>query len=161
MNLWVVDTGPLIFLSKLDRLNLLRHHANEIVTPIAVMQEVRMQTDKATLKVEKAASSWLQVCEVKNRQAVELLLADLDVGEAEVVTLAQEMEAERVVLDDMDARRFARRAGLPIIGTVGLLLAARMRGENPSLKAEIEQLRQFGFWISEPLIQAVLQEAGE
>lgn len=157
---WVVDTGPLIFLSKLDRLNLLRYHANGIMLPVAVLHEVRRQKDEATEKVEEAVRSWLQVCEVKNRQAVELL-ADLDVGEAEVVVLAKEREAERVVLDDMDARRFARRAGLPIVGTVGLLLAARLRGEIPSLKAEIERLRQFGFWISESLIQAVLQEAGE
>ncbi|MCP4429047.1 MAG: DUF3368 domain-containing protein [Chloroflexi bacterium] len=157
MTLWVVDAGPLIFLAKLDRLNLLRHHADEVALPVAVLHELKAQTDEATLKVEKAIESWLQVREVKNRQATELLLADLDLGEAEAIVLAKETKAERVVLDDMDARR----AGFPIVGTVGLLLAARLRGEIPSLQVEIERLRQFGFWISEPLVQAVLQEAGE
>jgi predicted nucleic acid-binding protein len=36
----------------------------------------------------------------------------LDPGEAEVVALALELGTKDVVLDDLDARRFARRSGL-------------------------------------------------
>lgn len=161
MSLWVVDTGPLVFLSKLNRLDLLRRCTDEVVIPSAVLQEVKVQPDQATKTIEEAAHSWLQVREVKNRVAVELLLADLDLGEAEVVVLAKELKAERVVLDDMEARRFTRRLGWPIIGTIGLLLAARLQGEIPSLREEIERLQQLGFWVSEPLVRKVLQEAGE
>lgn len=161
MTVWVVDTGPLIFLAKLDRLELLRSYDSEILLPTAVLHEVNAYTDEATKKIEQGLDSWLQRRDVQNKQAVELLLADLDVGEAEVIVLAKEVGAERIMLDDMDARRFARRAGLPVVGTVGLLLAARLRNEIPSLKAEIDKLRTLGFWISEPLVQAVLKEAGE
>ena len=161
MRRWVVDTGPLIFLAKLDRLSLLQQGADEVLIPSAVLDEVRVLRDEASRKIEAATQSWLQVQEISNRQALEMLLADLDAGEAEVIALARETEAERVIMDDLDARRFARRVGLSPVGTLGLLLAARLQGELPSIKSEIERLRQFGFWASESLIQSVLEASGE
>ncbi|MCL4300053.1 MAG: DUF3368 domain-containing protein [Anaerolineae bacterium] len=161
MNRWVVDTGPLIFLAKLDRLELLQRGADEILAPPAVLAEVHMLHDEATQKIEVAGQSWLQIQTVDDRSKVSLLLADLDTGEAEVIALAQTVNANRVVVDDLDARRFARRIGLSVVGTMGLLLAARLRGEIPSVKAEIEHLRQLGFWTSEALVEAILKAANE
>lgn len=161
MKRWVVDTGPLIFLAKLDRLELLQRGADEILAPPAVLAEVRMLRDEAAKKIEIASQSWLKEQTVDDPSKIKLLLADLDTGEAEVIVLAQAINADRVVIDDLDARRFAHRVGLSVIGTMGLLLAARLRGENPSVKAEIERLRQLGFWTSEALVEAILQAAGE
>ena len=90
-----------------------------------------------------------------------MLLADLDLGESEVITLAKEIHADKVLLDDLDARRFARRVGLSIVGTVGILLGARLRGEIPSLKEEIKRLQDVGFRISKPLAEEALKAAGE
>jgi predicted nucleic acid-binding protein len=161
MNRWVVDTGPLIFLAKLDRLELLQRGADEILVPPAVLAEVRTLHDEATQKIEVAGQSWLQIQTVDDYSKMRLLLADLDTGEAEVIALAQTVNANRVVMDDLDARRFAHRVGLSVVGTMGLLLAARLRGEIPSVKAEIERLRQLGFWTSQSLVEAILQAAGE
>jgi predicted nucleic acid-binding protein len=66
-----------------------------------------------------------------------------------------------VVIDDLDGRRFAYRLGLAPIGTLGLLLAARLRGDLPSLHQEIERLEAAGFRISGALRRAVLERAGE
>ncbi|MEJ5310364.1 MAG: DUF3368 domain-containing protein [Anaerolineae bacterium] len=96
-----------------------------------------------------------------NTEAVELLLADLDWGEAEAIVLAKTFKADYVLLDDLDARRFARRAGLKPVGTLGILLAARLRGEIPLIRLEIDRLQALGFRASTELIKAVLQEAGE
>jgi predicted nucleic acid-binding protein len=63
-------------------------------------------------------------------------------------------------LDDLDARRVARRLSLEPIGTVGLLLAAKKRGLIVSLKAELDQLKEMGFWISMQLRVEALKEAG-
>ena len=161
MKRWVVDTSPLIFLAKLDRLELLQHDADEILIPSAVLDEISILGDEASKLIENAISSWLIVQEVTNLHSLAMALADLDRGEAEVITLAQEIEAERVVLDDLDARRFARRIGCPSIGTLGLLLAGKLRGEIASVKAEIERLQQNGFWASQSLVKAVLEAAGE
>ena len=161
MKRWVVDTSPLLFLAKLNRLSLLQHDADEILIPKAVLEEVNFLQDEASQLIKQVASSWLIVQEVTNLYALTMALADLDRGEAEVIALAQEVEAERVVLDDLDARRFGRRVGYPSIGTLGLLLAGKLRGEIGSLKDEIERLQDHGFWASQSLVEAVLKAAGE
>jgi predicted nucleic acid-binding protein len=48
-----------------------------------------------------------------------------------------------------------------LVGTLGLLLAARLRGDILSLKEEIEQLQELGFYVAPDLVEAVLEEAGE
>lgn len=161
MSLWVADTSPLIFLAKLDRLDLLQRGAKEILVPPAVVAEVQEYRDEAHWRIEEALDKWLTVTPVRDRGVVEVLLADLDPGEAETIALALEIRAERVVMDDLDGRRFARRVELNAIGTLGLLLAACLRGELPSLRAEIERLEEGGFRIGESLRQAVLEAAGE
>jgi len=161
MSRWVVDTSPLIFLAKLDRLDLLRRSADEVLIPAAVIQEVRAYPDEASRKIEDALGSWLREEKVEGRQVVDILLADLDFGEAEVIALAHETSAERIVMDDLDGRRFARRLKLEPIGTLGLLLAARLRGELGSLREEIERLERQGFRASPSLVEAVLRASGE
>jgi len=115
--IWVVDAGPLIFLSKLDRLHLLRDAADEIIIPSAVLNEIQAQPDEATNKITSAVDSWMKMRHIANEQAAELLLGQLDRGEAEAIVIAKELNAERIVLDDLDARRFARQLGFSIIGT--------------------------------------------
>ncbi|HYO11797.1 MAG TPA: DUF3368 domain-containing protein [Thermoanaerobaculia bacterium] len=161
MRVWVVDTSPLIFLAKLDRLDLLRREAERVVAPPVVLSELRGRPDEAFQKIEEALGGWLEVEQVQGRGMIPVLLAELDPGEAEVVALAQELGAERVVMDDLDARRFARRVGLVPVGTLGLLLAARLRGEIPSLRNEIQRLRDEGFRAGEALLEEVLKAAGE
>ncbi|HPD41154.1 MAG TPA: DUF3368 domain-containing protein [Anaerolineae bacterium] len=161
MSLWVVDASPLIFLAKLERLDLLRQAAGSVCLPQAVADEIRAKPDMATQLLEQALQTWIEVRVVDNRMAVDLLLAELDLGEAEVIVLAKILNAEYVVMDDLDARRFARRVGLRPIGTLGLLLAARLRGEIPSLQAEIQRLEKFGFRASSALKAQILRAAGE
>lgn len=161
MNTWVVDAGPLIFLAKLDRLDLLPNIGEQIYIPQAVMSEIHAKDDKACSILEQASATWLQVRDVKGRESVDLLLADMDLGEAEVIVLAREIQADWVLLDDLVARRFARRVGLSPVGTLGILLAACLRGEIPSIREEIERLQEHGFWISDALNDEILKAAGE
>jgi uncharacterized protein len=161
MSLWVADTSPLIFLAKLNRLDLLREGAEEVLVPRAVVEEVRQYQDEACRRIEEALDLWLRVRPVRDSQVVEVLLADLDPGEAETIALALEVRAERVIMDDLDGRRLCRRVGLTAVGTLGLLLAARLRGDLPSLRAEIERLERGGFRVGESLRKTVLEAAGE
>ena len=161
MKLWVSDTSPLLFLAKLDRLDLLRSTAVEITVPEAVFHEIQQRQDEACRKLEDARRSWLQARAITDRALVEVLLADLDEGEAEAISLAFELGADRVLMDDLDGRRFARRIGLTPVGTLGVLLAARQTGRIPSLRAEVEKLLERGFRAHEDLVTRVLREAGE
>jgi predicted nucleic acid-binding protein len=160
MSTWIVDAGPLIFLAKLGRLDLLQQ-ADMVCIPQAVYNEIQQYDDAAAATIAHIARSWLKVRVVQNQQEAQALLTDLDVGEAEVIALAKEIEPDRLILDDMDARRIARRHGFSMTGTVGLLLAARLRNEIPSLRTELDRLKAVGFWINPKLEMAVLGEAGE
>jgi len=157
MSSWVVDASPLIFLAKLDRLDYLSRSADSIVTPPAVLAEIQGQRDSAASRILEAEKTWLEVEEPRETNPVRILKAEMGLGESEAIVLALEIEAERIVMDDLDARR----VGLHPIGTLGLLLAARLRGELPSLREEIQKLEQLGFRASGSLVTAVLESAGE
>jgi predicted nucleic acid-binding protein len=161
MSIWVVNTSPLVFLGNLDRLELLRQEGREIFIPRAVAEEVAEKTDAAAQAVQMACATWLQIREVADRTAVHLVQAALHKREAEAIVLATELHAERLVIDDQDARRFATRCGLNIVGTLGILLAAKQRGSIASLRDEIDRLLALGFRVNPRLVAAVLQSAGE
>ena len=79
-------------------------------------------------------------------------------GEAEVISLAIEDKVDWVILDDQDARRFAHRYGLNVIGTLGLLAWANRKQIITDLKAEINKLEDAGFYIKIELKQEFLKE---
>ena len=161
MSIWVVNTSPLVFLGNLGRLELLRHEGREVYIPRAVAEEIAEKPDAAAQAVQAACATWMQVRNVTDQTAVTLVQASLHKGEAEAIVLATELHAERLVMDDQDARRFADRCGLTAIGTLGILLAAKQRGGIASLRAEINALASLGFRANPRLVTAVLQGAGE
>jgi predicted nucleic acid-binding protein len=161
MSIWVVNTSPLVFLGHRGRLELLRHEGREVCIPRAVAEEIAEKPDAAAQAVQDACAAWMQVRQVTDHMAVALVQAALHTGEAEAIVLATELQAERLVLDDQDARRFALRCGLKIIGTLGILLAAKQRGAISSLREEINALAALGFHAHPQLVAAVLQRAGE
>lgn len=127
MSLWVVDASPLIFLAKIDHLSLLQRSAERVLVPVVVLSEIRAQDDVAAARIDRAAERWLQTISWP-ADAPERVI-----GELAVIGLALERRADRVVLDDRAARRLARAKGLAVVGTLGLLLAARLRGEIADL----------------------------
>ncbi len=161
MSCWVVDASPLIYLAQLDRLELLRRGADEILAPPTVLRELDAKPDASTPKIEAARRAWLRSEAPRDQKLLAVLRLELDAGEAEAIALAYERSADRTVMDDLAGRRYARQLGLPLVGTLGLLLAARLRGELRSLKSEIERLHAAGFYAGDALIQKILQAAGE
>jgi predicted nucleic acid-binding protein len=55
-------------------------------------------------------------------------LTRLDAGERAAITLAEELVAEQLIVDDPFARRIAESRGLSVIGTVGVLQEAAELG---------------------------------
>jgi hypothetical protein len=86
----------------------------------------------------------------------------LDIGEAEAIALAIEMKADIVLLDEIEGRDVAAQLDLPVAGILGILLAAKLKGEIPALRPEIRLLRERGnFFISRRLEAEILAAAGE
>ena len=107
--------------------------------------------------------SWLDVVVVKNRLAVEELQnsGKLDLGESEAIVLAEEMNAEQLLIDEKAARQVAKSRNLPLIGTMGILLLGKRQGYIENVKDILEQMQQQGTRISNHLYTQVLTLAQE
>ncbi len=75
--------------------------------------------------------------------------------------MAIEVEARLLLLDDQAARRLALGLHLPIIGTLGLLLAAKRKGLLEAVKPCLDQLLSYEFRVSTDLYDRVLRDADE
>lgn len=90
-----------------------------------------------------------------------LLLAELDAGEAAVITLALDRGIRRVAIDERRGRAIASVCGLSVVGTVGLLLRAKREGHLLALKPSVQTMRAAGVWLSDRLVAFALREARE
>jgi predicted nucleic acid-binding protein len=82
-------------------------------------------------------------------------------GESQVLALAEAAPSSRAVLDDLEARRCAQSIGLPLIGTLGIVLRAKRKGLVDAARPIIEHLRRVGLYASDQLIERALSHLGE
>ena len=149
----VVNASPIIFLSKLNALDLLVDLFPEVLIPRAVVKEV------GGIPVPEKA----HVLDVSlpGRKFVLGALGRLHEGELEVIVLALERSADLVLLDDLAARRKAKRMGLQVMGTVGLILTA-FRNQKVAREQSLEFLedltKKHGFFISKDVLGKVKGE---
>lgn len=120
----VVNTSPLVFLSKLSYLHLLRTIFQEVLVPMAVFEELSAKKDEVYRGIERLIEESFMVVE---EMEPTMTLTNLHTGEAEAITLAKRLNYW-VVLDDSKARGIAKREGLRVIGTVGLLKVMVRKG---------------------------------
>ena len=71
------------------------------------------------------------------------------------------LSAMRLILDERPARRLAASLGLPVIGTIGLLLAAKDRGFLVKIKPELDRLLAARFFMDQELYDRATSQAGE
>lgn len=92
---------------------------------------------------------------------MDVLLDELDLGEAETIVLAGELDSDWVLMDERKGRWKLEQLGIARIGTLGILLKAKQMGLIENMRPDVEQLHRQGFSISQAVIDAVLREAGE
>lgn len=110
----VLNTSPIIFLSKINSLHLLIDSVKTIFVPQGVADELLDYTLPDSLHLS-------EVSEV-GAAFVRGAIGQLHQGELEAIVLAQELASDYVVLDDLLTRRKAKRLGVKVIGTIGILL---------------------------------------
>ncbi|NEP82188.1 MAG: DUF3368 domain-containing protein [Okeania sp. SIO3C4] len=86
---------------------------------------------------------------------------ELDEGEAEAIALFCELPSEALLLDEKNARRIAKQMGLPVLGTVGILIWAKQSGLISTLKEQLDALKVQGFRLSQLVYQEALRKVGE
>ena len=158
----VSNTSPILNLAIIDRLSLIREQFATVTIPKGVLEELRVEENLPGSKkiLDALDAKWLQVEEVQDSAMLRILKRELDSGEAEAITLALETRAQWVLLDESEARRIAKDLGLRITGVLGILLRACRQKRIPSLRTEMERLREnAGFYISDHLFKDLLKQS--
>ena len=157
----VCDTGPIIALSIIHRLDLLNSLFSDIVVPDQVHEEICRGGASATGVETYAQASWIERA-APSGPIDDLLMSVLDAGEASVIQLARENLANQVLIDERKARKIARTVyGLTVIGTAGILVLAKGRGLLPGVGDALLQIRHGGYWLHEDIVVAARRAAGE
>ncbi len=153
----IVNASPLIALSKINELKILKNLFSEIIIPEAVYHEVITEGGGKTgvKEIEKSINNWIKIEKVSNKKEVELLRALLDYGEAEVIVLGKEINADLLIIDNKEPRLFAKHLNQKVIGTIGLILLAHKKGFIDSPYEKICELREKGFYLSDKLLKEI------
>lgn len=157
----ICNSGPLIALAGVGRLELLRGLFGAVIVPTEVVREVSEAGAGRVGAEEIAGLPWLV------QRAVEpppdrLLAEELGPGEAAVITLALRSAPREVLLNERRARRIAEMAyGLPVRGTAGLLVAAKRARLIPAVRPLLEAMRKNGYYLAERLVEHACAVAGE
>ncbi len=105
--------------------------------------------------------SWFQIRQPGNKNYQLLIESFVDKGEASAIALALESENSLLIIDDRKGRKFARQLGLSIIGTIGIIVDAKLAGIIPSVKPLLAKIKTTNFRITRELELLILQKAGE
>lgn len=147
----VADTSPLVALHQISLMRILPALFGVILIPPAVAQEA----------ISVNLESWIEIRSLQQEIPPAVLQAEVDLGEIEAISLALEVQASRLIVDDLHARRLATSLGLTIIGTTGLLLAAKQKGLIPAVREPLNELLKRGFHLHPDLFRNALVMAGE
>ncbi|HBD68832.1 MAG TPA: DUF3368 domain-containing protein [Treponema sp.] len=157
----IVNSTPLIILSNINHLDLLKKIYSEIYIPEAVFNEVMEKADSACQQI-KSNTDWIHVCKITDESQKRMYQAKLHAGEVEVMILAQEKpEADLVILDDNAAKKTAKFLGLKVTGSLGIILKAKKTGIIKEVTPLMNQLISNGFYITKEIYDLVKSEAGE
>lgn len=150
----IADTSPLQYAVEIDAAQTLFMLYGPIVVPVAVYSEMLHPGSPLLLR------RWVEA----NRRKIQVQsvqvpgdhqLACLDPGEIEAIVLAQQTPESLLIIDDADGRKEALRRGLRIIGLLGVIRDAGLRGFL-DFEGAIQRLRNTGFRLS-PEVEALVR----
>ncbi|MEQ8542339.1 MAG: DUF3368 domain-containing protein [Coleofasciculus sp. D1-CHI-01] len=158
----ISDTSPITNLAAVGHLSLLQQLYGDIIIPERVYQELTGAGDSIPGCREVQTLAWISVRSAVNQEQVRLLQDKLDAGEAEAITLAVELDADWLLIDEELGRTIAAEYQIQFTGVLGILIEAKYRGLITQVKPLLDELiRTADFWVSDRLYSRVLQMAGE
>ena len=124
----IVNSTPIIALSSIHKLDLLRELYSEVIIPKAVHDEVMVKKDSETQLSLARAKDWVLTKNISNSETKKFFKVQLHDGEVEVMLLGKELAADLLVIDDYTAREYAKYLEFKVTGTLGVILKAKENG---------------------------------
>ncbi|MGH8659647.1 MAG: DUF3368 domain-containing protein [Gammaproteobacteria bacterium] len=163
----VADSGPLIHLASVKQFSLLKRFFHTLHTIPQVYEEVVTQGQgrAGDFEVRQALQErWLLVDAVADPALVQrFIAANVSETDAAIIACAVMRKATLLLADDMVVREMARREGLAVMGTVGILVQARVQGFVDRLQPLLDRLIATGFYLdpASRVYQDALRRVGE
>ncbi len=149
----VADTSPLNYLIRLGHADVLPELYGRVLVPQAVLDE--MLHPEAPSDVRGWASAPPAWFEKRDVQQIDVtLIAELGAGERQAISLALEVAADVLLIDERAGRQAAEARHIEVAGTLAVLLQASLRGYFDFPQA-LNQLRQYGFRASKA-VEAIM-----
>lgn len=154
----VSNTTPIISLSAIGRLDILKKLFGKVIIAEAVYNEIKIKQHYGYLEIE---NDFIEVQIIQGQLYKDFLLTELDSGEAETIILAKELNADFIIIDENLGYRIANNTGLTAIRTLSILLRAKEKGYIQQLKPLLDDMILKGRWYSQAVYNAILNQAGE
>lgn len=156
----VADAGPLIALGCLNQIPLLRKLYVRALVPQAVVTECLLDIRlPGAVAVQRAvAGGDLELAD--DPVDLDPSALRLDRGESAAILTAQQLTAH-VLVDEARGRAVARNLGIKVVGTLGVLIAAKQRSFIPELAPLLAQMKQNGYYLAATLVEDALRRVGE
>ena len=155
----VSDNSPVRYLRVLACDHVLPVLFGRVLIPHAVLRELQHPHTPVVVRTWMAAPpTWLEVHPVIGPP--DAGLARLEAGEQEAIVLAQELQADIVLIDDGKARDLAMARGLRAMGTIGVLEQAAVQG-LVDLPEVLARLLTTNFRILHSIVNEILARDAE
>ena len=135
----VSNSTPIISLATVRHIPLLEALFGRVYIPREVERELTSNQYPGHDDIDQP---WCETKEIQGRLYVGFLCHDLDRGEAEAITLAKELHADTLILDERTGYKIATQQGLHVIGTLTVLLMAKQHGLIPSIRPILDEMIQ-------------------
>lgn len=158
----VSDTSSISALILIGRLEILNTVFGEIIIPPIVFHEImRLEEFSINLSIFEKAG-WIQIQKPVGQKSVQNLMEILDPGESEAIVLAQELNADFLLIDERLGSQMATDLGIPTVGLLGTLLLAKKQQPLFELKPILKELKEKArFRMSLKVMNYVLRLADE
>lgn len=146
----ISDTSCLILLDKIGELAILNKLFGTIITTAEIASEFG-----------QPLPSWVAIKQPSDKNYQTIIEASVDKGEASAIALAVELDDCLLIIDDLKGRKFANQIGLTIIGTIGVIVDAKLTGIITSVKPILAKIKSTNFRITEQSEAIILKKSGE
>ena len=156
----ICNASPLIFLARGRHLPLLAHFYSSVLLPIPVADELAARGPEDETVRTLQQTTWLQTAPAEHVPD-SVASWGLGPGESAVVALALVTPGCEALIDDLAGRRCAASLGVPVRGTLGIVLLAKKRGIVPAARPVLEELIEGGMYLSRHVLDEALRRVGE
>lgn len=85
-------------------------------------------TEEVLTEFGKELPEWIKIEKVFDQKCLRILNSIVDTGEASTLALGTEKDGSIMILDDLKARKLAKRLDMKFTGTIGILMKASNLG---------------------------------